>query len=103
VLHSLKAKIDREIFSTGVAGKLLNVTAPVVANSPLDDFIRLDEIGLAKMEVNAWLNGEPDFAKRIVTPLENKRIKHRRDVTQSSKLYIQLSVKVPLQEMEQIG
>ena len=40
------------------------------------------KIGLCSTEVRRLLRNEPDFTKRIVTPLKSNRTKRRSDVTQ---------------------
>jgi len=54
----------------------------------------LARTGLSAKEVGAWLHSEPDFTKRIVTPLNSGRTKRRSDVTFSNKIYISLLLEV---------
>jgi hypothetical protein len=46
--------------------------------------------GLTDCEARAWRENEPDFTKRIVTPINSKRTKRRRDVTLRNNIYISL-------------
>ena len=47
----------------------------------------LRQIGFQEHEIHAWLQQEPDFAKRIVTPLNPKRRGNR---TSARKTYMKL-------------
>ncbi len=40
--------------------------------------VRQNDLGLTSGERRAWLRSEPDFTKRIVTPLHRKRHQTRR-------------------------
>ena len=41
-------------------------------------------MGLSKRQIRSWLTSEPDFTKRIVTPLDSNRRQTRRYQNQTS-------------------
>jgi hypothetical protein len=67
-LEKSNSGLSTSVTSTSV----LDYCLPLVLSEDLDSATEAGG-GLTKRDARAWLEAEPDFAKRIVTALDNKR------------------------------